>query len=469
MEQVKPLAIGRKLPLPLVVALVTFAALAFTPAIFNDGDTYLHVAAGAAMLDSRAILFNDPFSYTFHAAPWEAHEWLSEIVMALAYRAGGWGGVALLSAFAFALTAGLLCWHLGRWLERGAQAIVVVLALACMAGSLLARPHLLALPLLELWIFGLVAARSEHRAPHWSLLPVMTLWANLHGGFAFGFLMLALFGLEALGEEDDKRKTLMSWAFFAVGAVIAALLTPHFVQGLLFPLQLMAMHGLGNVGEWQPTSFSGLAPFELVLLAGLYFLLSRGVKLPAMRIVIVLVLLHLALSHQRHQMVFAVAVPLVLAEPVARAIGQRAQLWQPRLVSVLAALALAAAIGVLRLTLDVPRGGALVTPQAALAHVPDDVKRHHVLNDYSFGGYLIFTGTRPFIDGRDELYGDAFLGDYLRIQEGDRKALAGALTRYDIGWTIFPPSSPIVPMLDATPGWRRAYGDDIAVVHVRDH
>lgn len=463
------MAIARNPPLPLLAALITFSALAFTPAIFNDGDTYLHVAAGAAMLDSRTILFNDPFSYTFHAVPWEAHEWLSEIVMALAHRAGGWGGVALLSASAFALTAGLLCWHLGRWLERGGQAIVVVLALACMAGSLLARPHLLALPLMELWIFGLVAARSEHRAPHWSLLPVMTVWANLHGGFAFGFLMLALFGLEALGEEDDKRKTLVSWALFAAGAVLAALLTPHFVQGLLFPLQLMAMHGLGNVGEWQPTSFSGLEPFELVLLAGLYFLLSRGVKLPAMRIVIVLVLLHLALSHQRHQMVFAVAVPLVLAEPVARAIGQRAQSWHPSLAAILSALVFAIAIGTARLTIDVPHGGALVTPQAALDHVPDEVKTHHVLNDYSFGGYLIFTGTPVFIDSRAELYGDAFLGNYAKMQDGDRKALDGTLARYDVGWTIFPPSSHFVPMLDTTPGWHRAYGDGIAVVHIRDH
>ncbi len=463
------MAFGRNLPLPLLAALIAFAALAFAPAIFNDGDTYWHVAAGAAMLDRHAILTSDPFSYTFHGAPWQAHEWLSEILMALAYRAGGWDGVALLSAGALALTAGLLCRHLGRWLDLPAQAIVVVLALACMAGSLLARPHLLALPLLEVWVFGLASARSGHRAPHWSLWPAMTLWANMHGGFAFGFLMLALLGLEAIIEEPDKRKTLVSWSVFGIGAVVAALLTPHFVQGLLFPLHLMSMSALGNVGEWAPTSFAGLEPFEIVVLAGLYFLLSRGVKLPVMRIVMVLVLLHLALSHQRHQMVFAAAVPLILAEPVARAIAMRAQTWHPRLIWTLPALLLGMAIGALRLTVDVPRGGALVTPQAALAHVPDALKTRPVLNDYGFGGYLIFEGVHPFIDSRAELYGDAFLADYAKIISPDPKALAAAIAHYDIAWSIFPPTSPVVAMLDRTPGWRRVYGDDIAVVQIRNH
>jgi len=463
------LTVERNLPLPLAAALLAFAALAFTPAIFNDGDTYWHVVAGAAMLDRHAILYRDPFSYTFNGAPWQAHEWLSEVFMALAWRAGGWGGVALLSAGAFALTAGLLCRHLGRWLAPPAQAIVVVLALACMAGSLLARPHLLALPLLEVWVFGLASARSEHRAPHWSLWPAMTLWANMHGGFAFGFLMLALFGLEAVIEEPDKRKTLISWSVFGIGAVLAALLTPHFVQGLLFPFHLMAMRTLGDIGEWQPMGAAGLARFSLIIAAGLYFLLSRGVKLPVMRIAMVLVLLYLALSHERHQMVFAAAVPLILAEPVARALRMRAQMWRPRLAWVLPALALVVAIGALRLALAVPRGGRLVTPQAALAHVPENLRTRPVLNDYGFGGYLIFEGVHPFIDSRAELYGDAFLGNYAKIISPDPKALAAAVARYDIVWSIFPPTSPVVAMLDRTPGWHRVYGDDIAVVQLRNH
>ena len=49
---------------------------------------------------------------------------------------------------------------------------------------------------------------------------------------------------------------------------------------------------------------------------------------------------------------------------------------------------------------------------AALAAARDAHVEGPVLNDFSFGGYLMFSGVQPFIDGRAELYGDAFLHEY---------------------------------------------------------
>ena len=63
--------------------------------------------------------------------------------------------------------------------------------------------------------------------------------------------------------------------------------------------------------------------------------------------------------------------------------------------------------------------------------------------------------------------GDDFLGLYLQIMRPDRVALEDALRRYRIAWTLLPPSSPSVALLDLMPGWRRAYADDVAVIHVR--
>ena len=91
-----------------------------------------------------------------------------------------------------------------------------------------------------------------------------------------------------------------------------------------------------------------------------------------------------------------------------------------------------------------------------------------MLNDYAFGGYLIFEHVRPFIDGRAELYGDAMMSLYGRLQAGDEAAVESTLKRYDIAWTIFAPDARIVALLDRAPGWRRLYGDATAVVHVRD-
>ena len=53
------------------------------------------------------------------------------------------------------------------------------------------------------------------------------------------------------------------------------------------------------------------------------------------------------------------------------------------------------------------------TPEAAVASA-GLATAGPVLNDYSFGGYLIFAGIPTFIDGRGELFGGEFIARYNR-------------------------------------------------------
>ena len=123
---------------------------------------------------------------------------------------------------------------------------------------------------------------------------------------------------------------------------------------------------------------------------------------------------------------------------------------------------------VARLAVPAPRGEDAISPQAALAHVPGFVRQMPVLNDYAFGGYLIWNGVKPFIDSRADLYGDAFLSNYATLTAPDKDALASTLAYYHVRWTIFRADAPVVKLLDAMPGWHRFYGDNVAVVHVHD-
>ena len=190
----------------LAAALASFALVLFAPAVFNDADTYWHIAAGRWMLDNQAVLRIDPFSYTFAGHPWQTQEWLAEIVMALAYIGLGWNGVALLFASAAALTMGLLGAASVALARRVSLIVVLILSFECVAVSLVARPHLLALPLLEMWTAGLLIAREEGRAPSWKLLPLMLLWTNLHASFLIGLLLIVPFALEAVLEQSLKRR-----------------------------------------------------------------------------------------------------------------------------------------------------------------------------------------------------------------------------------------------------------------------
>jgi hypothetical protein len=140
---------------------------------------------------------------------------------------------------------------------------------------------------------------------------------------------------------------------------------------------------------------------------------------------------------------------------------------QPPIFAAVAALVLVG-LAIVRLAIPVTRGDDAVSPISALAHVPRFVRETPVLNDYGFGGYLIWNGVKPFIDSRADLYGDIFLENYAAIVSPDKDALAAALVFHHVRWTIFPRQAQVVKLLDATPGWRRFYADKLAVVHVHD-
>src|SRR5258708_1092966 len=101
--------------LPVIAALLGYGIGLFAPPLLNDGDTYWHIATGEWVLRNGTVPHIDPFSYTLAGSPWVAHEWLSDVLMALAYKAGAWNGVVMLFGGAIALTFGLLARHLTRW------------------------------------------------------------------------------------------------------------------------------------------------------------------------------------------------------------------------------------------------------------------------------------------------------------------------------------------------------------------
>jgi hypothetical protein len=449
----------------LFAGFAAFALAGFSPALLNDGDTYWHIRAGEWMLAHGTVLRADPFSYTVAGTPWHTAEWLSEIAMALAWR-GGWPAVHLLFAIAAALIAGITAFFLRRRVDLLPALVTIILGLCCTTGSLLARPHMLAMPLLALWACGLVAAREKNSAPSWWLIAVMPVWANLHGSFAFGLALAGALAIEAVLQSPDRAKAARQWGLFVLAATASAILTPTGIHGLLFPLHLATMHGIGHIGEWQAADFSHISPLEITLLATIFVLGSGRLCIPAFRLLILLGLVYLALTHVRHQMLLGIAAPILLAPSLAQTWPAKDE-SSPRWLATMAALGFAL-LTLVRLALPVARGDDPATPASALAHVPRFVRETPVLNDYSFGAYLIWNGVKPFIDSRADLYGDIFLENYAAIAAPDKDALASTLAYYHVRWTIFAAGAPVVKVLDATPGWHRFYTDKLAVVHVHD-
>jgi hypothetical protein len=451
---------------PHALALAMFALCAFSPAILNDGDTWSHIATGEWMFAHHAIPRADPFTFSVFGKPWVAHEWLSEILLALAYKAGGFVGVALLIGAAAGLAMFVVARGAARVLGGPPLAAVGVLALLLVAPSLLARPHILALPVFALWAHALFSASDRAPPLAWAML--MTLWANLHGGFAVGLALIVPVAVEAILAAPADRRTglIRDWVVFALVALTAALVNPFGVEGLLFPVRLLDLHALTRIGEWGPESFAHPNALEAVILGLIGVALTRPLHLPAIRLALLLVLLHLSLAHARHEMLLAVIGPMLLARPLADALCAPGAVGRlDRHAAGLVALSLA--IASVRIFLPAPATPAFASTRAALAALLPSVKAEPVLNGYAFGGYLILDGVKPYVDGRADLFGDAFLDHYAEIARGEPDALKEELARDHIGWTMFSPGQGAAATMDALPGWRRIYADARVVVHAR--
>jgi hypothetical protein len=468
-----PKRIGVAMPsLPVAVGAGVFALMLVAGAsLLRDPDTYWHLVVGQWIVANGTFPHADFLSHTFAGKPWIAKEWLSQVLYAGAYAAAGWTGIVVLAGGAVAAAFALLARTLAVRLAPAPTLVLTAAALVLAAPHLVARPHALALPVMVAWVAGLVRAVDEGRAPSFKLLPLMLLWANLHGGFTLGLALMAPVALEALWDAPAAaRKALaLRWLRFAGLALVCASVTPYGPESMLVTYRILSLgQALSSIGEWRAQDFSRPGAFEMILLLGIAYALWRGVRLPPLRIAMILGLLHLALSHVRNAELLGLLAPLFLAAPLARQLEPAAPVAPLPARGAVDAGLLATLAGAALLTAYAQ----VFAPSAAMTPAPAarEVKaiERPVLNDYDLGGYLIFAGIAPFIDGRTELYGEKFYVRYERaVSLQNLPDFFTLLDEYRIGATMLNPSTAAVALLDRLPEWERVHADAIAIVHRR--
>ncbi|HXW26249.1 MAG TPA: hypothetical protein VEK73_16010 [Xanthobacteraceae bacterium] len=457
--------------LPLAVAAGTYALLlALGARLLNDPDVYWHLAVGQWIVAHGAFPHVDVFSQTMAGAPWIAKEWLSQLLYAGAFGVAGWPGVVVLAAAASAAAFALLARFLLQKLAPAAALALVGAAFVLAAPHLVARPHALALPVMVAWVGTLLNAAENRRAPPLALVPLMSLWANLHGGFLLGLALVAPIALEAWWNAGSERRGVaVRWAGFALLALLAACITPYGPESIAVALRILRLGGaLSIIGEWQPQDFARFDGFEACLLLGLAVALYRGVVLPPLRILMLLGLVHLALAHARNAEVLGLLGPLFVAAPLAaHGSAPAGDATHPRAIADAVVVAMLAALTWALASTGAWAPRAQISPAAAVAAIKAK-GAGPILNDYDFGGYLIHAGLKPFIDGRTELYGEAFTVRHHRaVTLESVDDFVRLIDENGIAVTLLNPATPAVGLLDRMGEWERLYADDVAVVHVR--
>ncbi|WP_338502909.1 hypothetical protein V6R86_06130 [Sphingomonas kaistensis] len=445
--------------MPLLLA----ALIAFAVQIYLDGDTGWHLGAGKWIIANGVVPTADPFSHTMPGKAWTAHEWLAEVLMVGADRLAGWGGLAAL----FALSAATTFWLLARQAFRFLPARWAVAAVGAAAGVLfpfaLARPHMLAWTLLAAWTVILLRAREDRSAPPLAAALLMVVWANLHASYIFGFGLAGLFALESLIENPRDRGLLARWVAFGFAAMAAAaLVTPFGPSDFLYPFQVSGMEALSVIGEWRRSTFPADALFYTCL-AGLAVLIAkRWRSMPPLRLLLLVGLSAMAILHARHQMLFAIVGLLVVLPMLNPAAAKRRAL--PRAAWFWPAVAVLIAV---RLAVPYQFKEHSSYPLTLLETVPDEIRRQPVYNEYSQGGPLVMLGIRPYIDGRADMYGDAFTFRSRDINRGDMVKFREDVARFRIRWAVVEFDDGIKPKLEREPGWRKFAEDKHAAIFVK--
>lgn len=458
-----------------------------------DTDLWWHLRTGQYILAHHAVPTTDLFSFTFAGRPWTDHEWLTEVLFTLTYRAAGlWGpivvcAIVLVAAYALVYRA-LVVLRVNRIFA----AFLVFVAIVPSSITWGPRPQMFSL--LFLALFGLVLHVSESSGKRilWILPAAMVLWANLHGGWVLGLVVIGcFFGGRVLDRwTGDPAMTWVRVRSLGIVLLVTALVTainPDGLREVTYPLVwLVPSAWSSSLNEWASTDFHDprMMVFEAMLLLLLISVwVARG-RPRWTHILLAVLFTYLALTEERNVAVWSVIVTPVLGlymQEAAAALGlsgrkrPRPAPHGPRLVANLVLLGvivvLYAGIATRYLTSSALRQAEVSTfPAHAVAYMQTHHLPLRLFNSYAWGGYVIwklYPQYRDFIDGRaNTVFDTRILGDYFGIYDASRD-YERLLRRYRVQDVLVGSGSPIDVVLTRDARWHRVYGDTYAVVYVR--
>jgi hypothetical protein len=416
----------------------------------HDNSFLWHVRAGSVQLAVERVITEDPFSFTRIGVPWRTQSWLLEILYAeleAATTTLSW--VNLFIFVVGSMTAGLV----GLSIYRGTRSPITT-ALAMIATVWLAGPFLQPRPVIVSYLLlaALVVTLQNSERILWLVVPIIWIWAGVHGSWVIGGGLIILEWLRT----SDRR---------ILGAGVAALSTTFLTAHGLGVWQILwdfagAQDALALMQEWKAPDFGDIvqAPY-LLLMIGVIVAGMRD-KLKARDLIVILPFLILGMMSRRT--VFPATIVLApwaaLAVPAIRVAASS--------MSSRVAIIIVAGIAVMALApLALQPLGVLDTERFPSNEMEEAIAGYNVFHDDGVGGFLIYSQYPErlvYFDDRAELYGAIMISEYNEARQGrygevfERYGFDAALSRKD--W-------PLTAVLDAD-GWVRVAEDDEFVVFV---
>ncbi len=480
---------------PVVGLVLIFILAARTPV---DTDLWWHLKAGETTLSDGRPLLTDSFSFTRFGEAWINHSWLSQVGMYLLFKAGGFLALGAVMALLATASMGLVYFQM----EGPAFLRVLLLILGSTVAAVVwsPRPQLVSLVLFSIVAVVLYLYKWKQK-DHLKWLPVIfLLWANLHGGYPLGFLIIgAMVAGEVINHllPGEPRSTL-SWrqvgklALWSLVSVFALLINANGLNIWRIPFQTVEVSALQQfISEWASPDFHEFfqQPFLWLLFATLAAAgLSRR-RMDGTDLVTVILFAYMGLVARRNFGPFAIVALPVLSRSLWAAIQSwgkntdkesmagnddpgeqplRRPRWQRRLNLVIVGILALGAYGKLYVVTYPSMVESAITeaePKAAVDWMVENNLHGNVFNEYNWGGYLIWRAPAlpVFVDGRTDLFGDKILGDWLAAIQAS-PGWEDILNRWQVDFVLIDPGRPLAEALPDV-GWKLLYSDPQAVLY----
>ena len=459
----------------------------------TDHDMWGHLRFGQVMLEQRGIPLTDPYSYSALGQPWLNHEWLTEVVMAFAYNHFGVIGLKL---WKFGCVAGTILFLVVGLAETGAGAGVQFNTLLVAAVALMPqmeyRPQLFTFLLFA----GLLAILARHNyrgsAPLWLAIPMMAVWANLHGGYLVGIATLAAYTGIAGAQDLFARRGIdraLKLGAVTIAGTLATLLSPFGIENWLVVLNALRIHSERSVVlDWTPLlhamriqwhfGHAGVVFYLCVLALIAAFVVSlvlepKGDDLPLVVIAAMMSVGAFMAARNMPLAVIACCLPTArhLSLVLQRREGSAANdaTVERSTVNPWFAAAIAAYVMLAMGIFSTRIGTDVAYPSGAVSFMKSKGLRGNVLIDFNWAEYFMWHApeSRVFFDGRyDSVYSLKIIDQYLAFYFGGRDA-SEVLHSYPQEFVLIPPSSAAYVLMSRSAGWKLIYHDRDSALFAR--
>ncbi|MDI1300739.1 MAG: hypothetical protein PSX71_02430 [bacterium] len=484
---------------------IFLSLLTLTPLI--DPDYFWHLRTGQYLFEQGALPASDIFSYTRSGTPWVLHEWLFELLLYGIYSLLGGFGISLLVSVLATATLVISCSTANKILGKPYTAFFLTLTgFILLKAGIAPRPQLVTFLLLAVFLRVLTGFKYFGETRGLRVLPVlMAVWVNFHAGYAIGLALLLLFTacewVIFLASDDrpaTQRRNLQWLSLVAAATVLASLANPYFIGHWLYPFQVMDMEASRSyISEWRSPGFHNLRDRVYLALVFAFFIATiyRKRKADLSELAIPLCFFMMGFVAVRHITVAAITtLPFMAAALAQQPLTQmmparwrqgffswysgRARKGQDMgdkeyllnwllLAFILAGFLLYYPIQQARNTEALEK----TMPVAATEFILREGIRGRMFNAYHYGGYLIYRlyPAQPvFIDGRADMYGDAFVREYMEIS-GGLENWESLFNQYRIDYVLIPRGGPLQQLLVGRGDFKLVYEDKENVVLLRNN